>query len=248
MSILQTILDLPGRNGLDLVLRAEYRSRDAKLFNEATRSTGLSNNYGQTVLAHYDVFDQNGYWLKTGGLLFPSGATIPAELQYEQERWVFNGYLFYSTGGSLATAGGLHNATEEKSKTLKGRHLLGAGWSLHLPYLNLEGDSVFLHLHNGSTYKADFNSGNGLEKYELNDLLFDKYTNFTSGGETAAYRLHLIKGHEFFFSAEGLLIGQRDRYQNTIRYYYGEISGLKALTGIEDTVGRKVQVSRGRGY
>ncbi|MFZ5598190.1 MAG: hypothetical protein ACOY35_01270 [Bacillota bacterium] len=129
MSILQTILDLPGRNGLNLVLRAEYRSRDAKLFNEATRSTGLSNNYGQTVLAHYDVFDQNGYWLKTGGLLFPSGATIPAELQYEQERWVFNGYLFYSTGGSLATAGGLHNATEEKSKTLKGRHLLGAGWS-----------------------------------------------------------------------------------------------------------------------
>jgi hypothetical protein len=56
---MHTFIDLPGRNGMDLVLQAEYRNRDAKLFNEGTRGGSLVNNYGQTGVAYYDVFDPN---------------------------------------------------------------------------------------------------------------------------------------------------------------------------------------------
>ncbi|MEW6183371.1 MAG: RHS repeat-associated core domain-containing protein [Bacillota bacterium] len=242
LSILQTILDLPGRNGMDLVLQAEYRNRDAKLFNETTRSAAVPISYGQTVVAYYDVFDQNGYWLKTGALEYTNCDSVLAEWQYNQERWVFNGYLSYDAGGTVTAAAGIYNAAQERSKALTGRYLLGEGWAIDLPYLDIEGDSVFVRLQDGSVYKADFNPANGLEKYELTDLLFARYTDFSYGNETAAYRLYFKDGDEFFFSADGFLIGQRDSHRNTIRYYYGDVSGIKALTMVEDSVGRTVKI------
>ncbi|MFZ5643768.1 MAG: RHS repeat-associated core domain-containing protein [Bacillota bacterium] len=243
LSLRQTLLDLPGRNGMDLVLKAKYRSRDAKLFDEATRSGAITNTYGSTVVAHYDVFDKDGYWLKQMGLVYTTDhQTILGEWQNGEEKWVFNGYLTYQSGGSLFTSGSIANATQEQSKAINARYLLGTGWAFDMPFLDVDGDSVFVHLHDGTTYKADFNSGSGLEKYELKDLLFDKNTSFGCGTETSAYRLHFKNGDEFFFSPDGFLIGQRDKYHNTIRYYYQEVSGFKVLTKIEDTVGRVVNI------
>ncbi len=243
LSLLHTLVDLPGRNGMDLVLQAEYRNRDAKLFNEGTRASGFTNNYGQNIVAYYDVFDPNGYWIKTGALLYGPSETIAASVTYGQESWIFTGQLTYQTGGTVFNNGGIYNAPVGKSKELSARYILGEGWALDLPFVDVDGNSVYVHLQDGSTYKADFNKGNGLEQYELSDLVFDKYTAFGTGNDSAAYRLYFRDGDEFFFSGEGFLIGQRDRYKNTIRYNYEDVNGLKLLTKIEDTVGRVVKLS-----
>jgi RHS repeat-associated protein len=242
LSIMHTLIDLPGRNGMDLVLQAEYRNRDAKVFNEGTRGGSLVNNYGQSVVAYYDVFDQNGYWLRTGGLLYPSEETIVTEWRNGQEKWIFTGSLNLESGGTVFNTGDICNATMEKNRALTAKYVLGSGWALDMPFLEIDGDVPFIHLQDGSTYKVDFNSTNGLEKYELTDLLFDKYSNFGSGNESSVYRLSFKDGDEFFFSADGFLVGQRDKFRNTIRYFYDDVSGLKLLTKIEDTVGRIVSI------
>ena len=150
------VVNLPGRNGQDLNLNLEYRSRDAKLFEETTQSASISNGYGQTIIVFYDVFDTNGYWLRTGALSYPtSETTILGQTTINNETWVFNGYLHYASGTSLLTSSSITNATRAKSLVDEAKYAFGVGWSLDIPTLTVDGeDSVYAHLPNGKTYEA----------------------------------------------------------------------------------------------
>ncbi len=68
-----TLLSIPGKNGMDLNLTLTYNNQQAKLYNEGTSSTDIANSYGQTVIVFYDVYDSNGYWLRT--VPFPTPQT-----------------------------------------------------------------------------------------------------------------------------------------------------------------------------
>lgn len=175
---------------MNISLNLEYRNRDARLFEERTKSVNTSNSYGQTIVALYDVYDSNGYWLRTGGLKYTtSETTIWGEVTIGSEKWVFTGYLQYENGTSILTGSNIANFTGEKSLASAAKYIFGEGWSLDIPSLDVRGESVFVNLPNGQTYQADFCAGVGLKDYELTDIVFTEDTSQGNGVDSSAYKL-----------------------------------------------------------
>ncbi|WP_418791474.1 RHS repeat-associated core domain-containing protein [Phosphitispora sp. TUW77] len=241
LNVRNTIFDIPGRNGMDLSLVLEYRNRDAKAFDEGTASDG-NISYGQTVIAYYDVFDANEYWVKTGGLSYPAGTSILAETTISGQTWVFSGYLQYASGTSIFTASNIVNKPKAKSAASAAKYIFGEGWCLDIPTLDVDGENVYVNLPNGQTYKADFTTGTGLADYELTDIVFTKDTTYGNGQDPSAFKLYYANGSSYYFSANGELLVEMDRFRNAIRYYYTSINNLRLLTKVVDSVGRTVDI------
>ncbi len=239
-----SIFHIPGRGGMDVSLNLEYRSRDAKVYEEGTKSASIANNYGQNIIAYYDVFDSNHYWLRTGALKYTTGEpTILTEVTIDSQKWVFTGYLQYETGTSILSSGNIINTPREKSLVSAAKYIFGEGWSLDMPCLDVDGEEdVYVHLPNGQTYKVDFGNGVGLKDYELTDIIFTKDTSSGNGMDTSAYKLYYISGHSYYFSGKGELILEKDRFDNKISYYWQEIGGKRLLTQVVDSVGRSVDI------
>lgn len=239
-----SIFSIPGRNGKDLNLELVYRSRDAKLYDEGTKSANISNNYGQVIIAIYDVYDSNGYWLRTGGLNYPTTeTTILSETTIDSEKWVFTGYLQYENGTSIINSGSIANTTKEKGYSSASKYIFGEGWSLDIPTLDMdEEENIYVTLLNGQTYKADFTPGVGLKEYPLGDITFTKDTSKAVGKETSAYRLYYTDGNSYYYTTSGELILEADRFNNTITYQWDNIGNKRLIVKIIDTVGRAVDI------
>jgi len=245
------IFSLPGRGGKDLSVNIKYRSRDAKLYDEGTTSASTDNDYGRNIIAYYDVFDSNGYWLRTDSLLYTtSDTTILGEAAIFTETWVFTGELQYESGTSILKSSSIANNAREKSAAAAARSAFGEGWSLDIPYLDVEKEAyvdddgqvnVYVHLPSGQTYKADFGSGNGLKGYELSDIVFTRDETLGNLTGNGAYKLYYASGDSYYFSALGELIAEKDKYDNTISYCWGDLDGKRLMTSIVDSAGRKVE-------
>ncbi|MEA5039039.1 MAG: RHS repeat-associated core domain-containing protein [Clostridiaceae bacterium] len=237
------ILSIPGRNGMDLNLNLVYSSQNAKVYDEGYASASISNSYGKTVVAYYDVYDSNGYWLRTGALSYSSTETILGSTTISGETWTFTGYLEYSGGTSLVTSSSIANAVKAKNGTYAARDVFGIGWSLDLPALDIDGDVVYVALPDGQTYQMDTTASSGLKDYKLNDVHFGADTTQSNGTDTSAYKLYLADGSSSYFTAKGEILLQTDRFGNTITYYWTLTNGLRLLTKIVDTAGRAVNIS-----
>jgi hypothetical protein len=119
-----------------------------------------------------------------------------------------------------------------------GRHGLGIGWKFDLP-----------HILNNVLYVPGRGSfvlnGNTIVDYTLHDMRLFNDTSFTSANRTSTRRLTFLNGTSYFFNGN-LLIGMRDRNNNTIRYEYTTVSGWGAnplLLRIIDTNGRYIDFS-----
>lgn len=245
--VTNTIFHIPGRNGMDLSLRLDYRSRDAKLYEERTISDS-DYTYGEIIIAFYDVYDEdNGYWLRTGALKYPAHATIRDYVNIGSEDWFFTGYLQELDGTSVIDDDiDIANHPGEKSLVSAAKYVFGEGWSLNIPSLDVRGYEddpvVFVHLPNGQTYQADFIAGAGLKDYELTDVVFTEDDSLSNGTDESAYKLYYANGYAYYFSAKGELLCEMDRFQNSIRYYWESINEKRLLTKIVDSVGHVVKI------
>lgn len=129
----------------------------------------------------------------------------------------------------------------ELTKAEKERTIFGAGFGLGLPYVEVrENVGTFVNLPGAGIYKADFKTGAGLEGYAIMDLIFEKDGSETIQGRKSAYRLTYPDGTRYYFSEEGKLLAERDRFENTVYYQYGYFGNLEVLTGIADKSGRHI--------
>ncbi|MCF8018622.1 MAG: hypothetical protein K9L62_04365 [Vallitaleaceae bacterium] len=240
-----TIFYIPGRNGKDLNIELVYSSRDAKLYDEGTKSVSIPNNYGQEIIAIYDVYDNNGFWLKTSGLKYPtSETTILAETILDNQNWVFTGYLEYENGTDLITSGSIVNVTKEKGYTSTSKDMFGEGWSLDIPKLEIDGqENIYVALLNGQTYKADFSAGVGLKDYMLGNVVFTKDTTRRVGEDISAYKLYYANGDAYYYTAAGELIMETDKFNNMIVYHWKNVNNKRLIVKIIDTIGRAVDIN-----
>ncbi|HYE68389.1 MAG TPA: hypothetical protein VEA58_07235, partial [Anaerovoracaceae bacterium] len=129
----------------------------------------------------------------------------------------------------------------ELSKAEQERTVYGAGFSLDLPYVEVrENVGTFVNLPGMGIYKADFKTGAGLEGYTIMDLVFEKDSSEIIQGRKSAYRLTYPDGTRYYFSEEGKLLAEKDRFENTVYYQYGYFGNLEVLTGIADKFGRHI--------
>ena len=244
LTLTSDLFDIPGRNGMDLSLELEYRSRDAKVYEERTMSANTSNSYGQTIIAYYDVVDANGFWLRTAALQYTIlDPTILATVTMGTETWTFTGYLQTVSGTAVLSTAGIQNYAGAKSNISESKYVFGQGWSLNLPSLILDGDSIYVTLKNGYTYKTNAGQGTGLVDYKLADATFKNDTTVTQNGNTSAYRLYYTTGEAYYYTADGYLIRKQDRFGNALLYQWTALNGRMLLTQITDSGGRSITLS-----
>lgn len=175
-------------------------------------------------------------------MVYPANDTILAETSVDGENWEFTGNMEYTNGTSMFTSGSITNTTIEKKNADAAKYIFGEGWSLDKPSLDVDEQNVYVSLPNGQTYKADFSKGTGLADYELTDIVFTNDTTYGNGKDPSAYKLYYANGDSYYFSANGELLVEMDRFRNAIRYYYDDIKGLRLLTKVADSVGRTVDI------
>lgn len=257
LSVTRTELTISGRNGLDLVLRIGYESGAANLFDQNVRATWTggtgSHTFAQAVVAYYEVFrSSDNYWLRSDWMEYGAYQTITGSFTVGTERWVFSGYVFYSSDPTTIIATNdtsnvsFSGTPAEKSAFLRGLYGLGEGWRFALPAVEISAanpEVKWLHLDDGAVYKVG-TGPSGLEGYSFLDMVFSAFAGYGNGVDQAAFRLRRKDGREVFFSSTGRLIGRRDRFGNEIRYFHTvDGQGVARLTRIVDTLGRVITIS-----
>jgi RHS repeat-associated protein len=241
VTVTNNILSIPGRNGMDLNLTLVYSNQAAKLFDEGTSSPSISKSTGVTIIAFYEVYNSQGYWLRTDALQYgATETTIQGTVTQGAETWVFNGYYQQPSATSLTKSASIVNTTRAKSIGDSSRYAFGIGWSLSIPSLSIDGNAIYVSLPNGQTYKYNTASASGLENYPLTDVHFGADTSMSNGVNTSAYRLLRADGSVEYFTQYGELMLRTDRYGNQITYFWTDTNGLRLLTKVIDSAGRIV--------
>jgi len=243
LSLSSEIFNISGRNGNDLDFQLVYSNNNARLYSEGTKSASVSQSFGQTVNAYYDIYDTNNRIIGMGAYQYTtSDSSILGTRTIDGNTWVFNGYLQYPSGTSLLKSSAIVNNANPKSDVNAAKNIFGEGWSLSIPWLEVDGDTIFVTLLNGQTYVANFSDGCGLEDYTLFDVVFTRDTTQSNGIDASAYKLIYVNGDTYYYNADGQLILQMDRYNNAITYYWEEIDGLTLLTKMIDSAGHKIDI------
>ena len=231
----QSLIHIPGRNGLDLSLSIKYESSSAYLYNESTSAGNSTGIKGMT--AYYNVFDTSGNFLRVDQQSIPSSTTITGTLTIGSEKWVFNGR--YSYQGNMYNVAGMQNAAIGRPANQPSLYVLGEGWRFDIPFLTNEKGAWVIVLPSGQACLMNLLLPNGLSGYKPEDYVLSPSAE-TVGGVKAGYLLKHMSGMCYYFSGKGELLRIADRFGNTLDYTW---SGGN-LTAITDSAGRNITPPR----
>ena len=195
-----------------------YESADAVLPGK--------NGMDLSIVSRYDSYSANIHDTYT-----KTSITISVDPQYPG---------IYITGVELSS-----HLKQSENSLYSG---MGIGWSLGFGYIETDGGRKYLHMAGGGVYPvaSSFSAASSnLEGYTLTDiqLLFDNGT-YSNGQVSSYYVLRHKSGLREYFSFDGRLIGQKDRFGNTIKFEHTQsVSGKYNISKITDTHGRVVNIS-----
>ncbi|MCL2397587.1 MAG: hypothetical protein FWC93_05915, partial [Defluviitaleaceae bacterium] len=243
------VLSLPGRNGFGLNLDLVYDSGQAELRRPTVGWEDRWVDVPVIVATEYHVlvfnFTQsrvNGVWLEPD-LASITPYTFSSSWARSQFMSIFVSPFYYdansrshwtfatSTSHIWCTESVLHPHPINTTQPNPGPHGLGAGWMFDLPYIF---DGV-LHIPGRGRFALN---GNAFRDHTLQDMRLHDDATFISGGITSTRRLAFQNGTNYFFCAQGSILGMRDRFNNTIRFEYTNVASFgnqRLLTRIIDT-------------
>lgn len=111
------------------------------------------------------------------------------------------------------------------------RYGIGSGWTWGFPFVELRGydsdQKLYYHDGMGAAYKVNFSgstNGTNLENYAQGDILFQQDSGgYSNGTDTSSYVLIRSDRTKEYFSADGRLLGLKDRFGNNIKFEYSRI-------------------------
>ncbi|QIB70017.1 RHS repeat-associated core domain-containing protein [Aminipila butyrica] len=244
------LINVSGKNDLNLELNLRYQASQASFYDETTRAEEISVvSKGKILIAYYDSFETDGSFRNTRGVPYQTQpgekVTVEKEVNIKgtNEKLFFNGYYCYEgSEKNIYHAGNIKNSVREKSK---GDYdsTFGLGLNIDMPSLNIDNGLIYVTLDNGQTYRADFNKQSGLTGYELTNIQFAKYSAEETATENSAYKLSYANGYKIYYNASGEVIEEEGLYGNQIIYYYDQVLGKKELVKIADKSGRCINLS-----
>ena len=134
------------------------------------------------------------------------------------------------------------NKTCDKSNFGKSLNSFGIGWTLNMPYVEVQDgknkSNIYVHTADGAVYKENENEKSGLDKYELSDVVFEK-VNISEKGVDIKYRLSYVNGDVYLFDSRGYLCAKHDKFNNVSTYTWTEQT-IPLLANVSDNSGDKV--------
>lgn len=260
LTIKETDIFLPGKDGLDLPITRIYQSNQAELGTKkvqvnATSSSSIEyTNDWFLIMIFYNV--PGNYWYSTS-----SKFSDPIYAREIGERFknsnnpndiLFNYYLDRETQTVTQYTTSTLNELG-KQNYLRTRFDLGIGWSFAFPSVQIEQNEstkyLFFHDGAGAAYKVNFTddlSDSNLEKYQGKNVQFIEDNGSYSNGEVnSKYTFNNMNEHKkYYFSEDGRLIGIKDRFGNEIKFNHvmrqiGETSH-PVISKIVDSIGRTI--------
>jgi len=121
---------------------------------------------------------------------------------------------------------------------------LGYGWSYMFSTIEVRDVTSILHLSDGRSFNFSTTASSpALQKHDLSDLDLRIASNAYNNGQISSYWTLTYKdGKREYFSANGKLIGIKDKYGNTIKFVNGTSNGYPSMT-ITDTLNRVTTIS-----
>ena len=259
----QVDYELPGKNGLNLLIKRRYHSAEASDATPAQQTTiilvyGYSVTYGykayMTMPGYPTTPDSAADWSTT--VTFTSYAEASAFVsEYSGKTETVSGY--YSGGMQQLRVYYANSPVQIQVSTNVSTSMtkdynsfendtwgLGCGWSFAFPALEYTSGNYnyYYHTANGDIYEVDFDS-HKLKDYTLNDISVDKnISEFTNGDVYSYYRVKYQNGLCEYFDSNRNFIGYTNRYGDTIKFKHSKENGYKKIT-ITDTLDRTVVIS-----
>jgi RHS repeat-associated protein len=257
LTLSETDLALPGKDGLDLVLGRLYNSSQAEIGSKrVTVTTGSSYQVGSGAAYYLTLM----YWDKksnTWGTYFPGQYNDQVSAYNAAQHYINNqpdtnrNYIDYNIEyKSVQYVQDYYTTTTkifpDENSYARSRYDLGSGWSMAFP--SLEIDSGYIHYHDGAgaAYVVKFNSSNKgqLEDYPRNDVELLRDSTYSNGQMTSAYVLVDQSKNKTYFGNDGRLLGIKDRYGNEIKFtHVNRLMNGKTypvISKIVDSIGRNV--------
>jgi len=263
LTLKNTDLSLPGKDGLNLDVSRIYKTTDAQ-FGSSRFKVLESKSEGSPSAQEGWYVEVRIYDTSTGAYLTPMylgvwddwGDAFDVYSTYVD--FTYGNYEYYPEilDGTISTSQLTHgeftyNAVE-KFNYSQTRYDLGVGWSFGFPSLqkNQEWEDSYILFHdgNGNTYHVVFTSDNtdsNLENYKCKDVMFEHDSGtFSYNGVSSAYKFTDAEKKTTYFANNGAVIGIKDRIENQIRFKYinRSIDGKSYpfITQITDSVGRTI--------
>ena len=257
LTLSETDLSLPGRDGLDLVLGRLYNSNQAEVGTKrvsVTTSTSQQIGYGTgyyvTLLywdsgrnefgtyfpGYYSNIDQAysiaDYYFRNqpdSGRIY-----LDYQIEYKTVQYV---QITYTTTTTIYP---------DENSYSRLRYDLGGGWSMAFPSLQIEGNYTHYHDGKGSAYvvKFDANNRGKLEDYGRNDVELLRDSGYSNGQMTSTYVLVDQNKKKTYFASDGRLLGIKDRFGNEIKFTHmnRQMNGrtYPVISKIVDSIGRNI--------
>jgi RHS repeat-associated protein len=255
LTLKETDLILPGRDGLDLNMTRLYNSSQAEVGRKWVSISACNPVIYEYYAIMYVVNTTTGYVYEAGyiGPYESDQAARTAGIQLMASNTIYGHYTVHQVQKNCFV-----NNIAPLSYTQE-RYNLGNGWSFGFPSVEVRQDSaekqLYYHDGTGASYYVNFSpwANGNLENYEGKDVLFENdYTGtYTSNNEVSKYIFTDASKTKSFFSLDGRLLGIKDRYGNEIKFTYTNqvVSGYtrSLISQITDSIGRVVTFNYNNG-
>ena len=258
LTLNQTDLSLPGKDGLDLALGRIYNSSQAEYCTKKVSVQSSSSSWTDTRTGWFvqvTAFDlTTAQWASSSyGPYNTYEEANNNTVSYSNDKVfifsvIYSGtYPVYHSSYTITTTN-----YPEKYNYLRSRYDLGAGWSFSFPSVEIveEQGNKFLTFHDGTgaayqiTFTADTTDSN-LKGYQGKDVLFSEDNGSYSNGQvTSKYKFISSDKKTTYFASDGRLMGIKDRFGNEIKFTHTgrTIHGVSYpyISNILDSVGRNI--------
>ena len=236
LTLKQTDITLPGKDGFDLSIGRIYNSAKAEVGTKRVKVESSSSSWTSTedgwMLYMLRYYASTGYWssVEVGPISSEAEADWLFDFYcnlvlddgfYVVQDPVYTRVITYYTNYTVTTT-----TAPQKYNYDRSRYDLGTGWSLALPSLQIENEqgTEYHYFHDGTgavyrvVYTADTGDSN-LEDYQGKDVEFSRDTGSYSNGQmSSAYKFTSSDKKVTYFGSDGRLLGIKDRFGNEIKF------------------------------
>ena len=268
LTVLQSDLVLPGRDGFDLKLERIYSSAQAGYFtpNAGIQAKGRTRIPEGCYIVEATIFDHDADTVETEYYVYSDYDNADIRKNEIETRDSINGRYSYMAGiercneERIIDLGYCYSSNSELVNYQRSRCDLGVGWSWAFPSLQLVRNDqwnfletpkgIYFHTGNGSVIVLALNSRGeySFENYDGKDIEFFEIYDTDIASNVAVYEVDYSDGRKLYFGYAGELLAMTDSFGNKITFEYTDKEFYtdkvcRLISKITDSVGRTLNFS-----